>query len=215
MKDRRYATEEEQEQDGSRRRFVQGAGIIIAAVASKGVSAGIEIPDKGAEEERPEAVSFPPQVGDRLTPFARSKRGKPIRVEDVPVASKQILALPLDKEEGHIRDGRTYNQLMIQRFEDLDTMDKSTAERAAAAEGIVVYSAVCTHYGCIVISWDKKQQGYMCPCHQSVFNPRSSGDVVSGPAPRRLPSLPIVIESGEIVVAGDFDTPVGIGSHVR
>ena len=213
MKKRRYT--KEKELNDERRRFVQGAGMIIAAVASKSVSAGIEIPDKGEQEDQLEELSLPPQVGDRLTPFARRKRGEIIFAENVPVASKQILALPFDKERGHIRHASTYNQLMIQRFDDLGSMDETTAQRAAAAQGIVVYSAICTHQGCIIISWDKKQQGFMCPCHQTVFDPRNSGDIVSGPAPRRLPSLPVVIESGEIVIAGDFDIPVGIGSSMR
>ena len=192
----------EKELDDDRRRFVQGAGTIMAAVASKSVFAGIEIPDKG-EDQPEELLKLPPQVGDRLTPFARRKRGETILVENVPVAAKQIIALPFDKERGHVRHLSTYNQLLIQRFDDLDSMDEATAQRAAAAEGIVVYSAICTH------------QGFMCPCHQTVFDPRNSGDIVSGPAPRRLPSLPVVIESGEIVIAGDFDIPVGIGSSVR
>ena len=208
------ADTKEKELDDDRRRFVQGAGTIIAAVAAKSAFAGIEIPDKG-EDQPEELLKLPPQVGDRLTPFARRKRGETILVENVPVAAKQIIALPFDKERGHIRHASTYNQLLIQRFDDLDSMDEATAQRAAAAEGIVVYSAICTHQGCIVISWDKKQQGFMCPCHQTVFDPRNSGDIVSGPAPRRLPSLPVIIESGEIVIAGDFDIPVGIGSSVR
>ena len=60
------------------------------------------------------------------------------------------------------------------------------------------FSAVCTHQGCTVSS---VQNGViMCPCHGSQFNAQT-GAVVSGPAPRPLPSVPVVVRSGGVYTA--------------
>ena len=62
----------------------------------------------------------------------------------------------------------------------------------------VAYSAECTHQGCTV-SYRAKGKGYLaCPCHGSVFDPVSGGEVVSGPADEPLPRLRIEVRNGRI-----------------
>jgi Rieske Fe-S protein len=62
--------------------------------------------------------------------------------------------------------------------------------------GFVAYSAECTHQGCTV---SYRAKGYLaCPCHGSVFDPVSSGQVVSGPADEPLPRLRIEVRDGRI-----------------
>ena len=81
------------------------------------------------------------------------------------------------------------------------------------ASGYVAYSRVCTHAGCPVALYRASAKQLMCPCHQSVFDAAGDGAVVSGPADRPLPRLPIRIAGdGSIVATGDFPTPVGPGS---
>ena len=62
----------------------------------------------------------------------------------------------------------------------------------------VAYSAVCTHQGCTVAY---KDGNLACPCHGSVFDPADGAAVVSGPAPRPLPEIPVKVEGGEVVRA--------------
>ncbi|MDQ4044264.1 MAG: Rieske (2Fe-2S) protein, partial [Chloroflexota bacterium] len=75
---------------------------------------------------------------------------------------------------------------------------------------IVAYSAICTHLGCTVQP-NLSEDGYIvCLCHGSVFDPSDNAEVVSGPADRPLPALPIEVgEDGIIVVAGEFIGDVG------
>ena len=61
---------------------------------------------------------------------------------------------------------------------------------APGAEGLVAYSAICTHLGCSVLP-ELTDDGYIpCPCHASYFDPANGAEPVSGPATRPLPSLP-------------------------
>src|SRR5918998_299033 len=75
--------------------------------------------------------------------------------------------------------------------------------------GLVAYSAICTHLGCTVLP-SLSTQGYIvCPCHASLFDPAAAARVITGPANRPLPSLPIEVSSDGVVrAAGGFEGPV-------
>ena len=74
------------------------------------------------------------------------------------------------------------------------------------AGGIQVYSAICTHLGCIVY-WHKSRGVIQCPCHDGRFNPLN-GAVISGPPPRPLPPYEFEIVEGQVYV-GEAKGPIG------
>jgi quinol---cytochrome c reductase iron-sulfur subunit len=86
-----------------------------------------------------------------------------------------------------------------------------------AADGIVAYSKICTHAGCAISLYraplfqpDEPRPALVCPCHYSTFDPATGGTVEFGPAGRKLPMLPIMIDdAGELRARGTFDEPVG------
>jgi Rieske Fe-S protein len=81
----------------------------------------------------------------------------------------------------------------------------------SGAEGLVAYSAICTHLGCAVYAQLNPDGLIHCPCHGSLFDPAADAAVVGGPAPRPLPALPIQVNGdGAVVAAGPFEGPVGI-----
>lgn len=63
--------------------------------------------------------------------------------------------------------------------------------------GLVAFSAVCTHLGCIV-QWEKDKQDFLCPCHAGRFS--SDGVVTAGPPPKPLKKLPFTVAGGNITV---------------
>ena len=56
-------------------------------------------------------------------------------------------------------------------------------------EGILAYSKICTHVGCPIALYEQQTHHLLCPCHQSTFDLADSGNVVFGPAARRMPQL--------------------------
>lgn len=68
-------------------------------------------------------------------------------------------------------------------------------------EGLRAYSAVCTHFACIV-KWDPELGQIVCPCHDGFFDPLD-GNVISGPPPTALEILPVNIVDGQIYVGGE------------
>lgn len=81
-----------------------------------------------------------------------------------------------------------------------------------APQGNVCYSKICTHAGCPVGLYSRKNLQLQCPCHQSAFDVTNGAEPVFGPAPRPLPQLSIYIDrSGFLRARGDFTEPVGPG----
>jgi len=62
---------------------------------------------------------------------------------------------------------------------------------------LIALSAVCTHLGCIV-QWEKEKQIFLCPCHAGHYT--VAGIVISGPPPKPLARLPLVVANGAITV---------------
>jgi Rieske Fe-S protein len=81
-----------------------------------------------------------------------------------------------------------------------------------AADGVVAYTAICTHSGCEVVDWLADERLLYCSCHSSKFDPKDGARVVDGPAPRSLPALPLKVVDGRLVVAKPFTSRVGFES---
>src|SRR4051794_31351410 len=75
-------------------------------------------------------------------------------------------------------------------------------------DGFVAFWHRCTHLGCVVpfrpdFVWPhngRTEQGFFrCPCHGSTYS-RDEADIVFGPAPRPLDTLPVRIKHGHVWV---------------
>lgn len=62
----------------------------------------------------------------------------------------------------------------------------------------VAFSAVCTHAGCTV-QFDPGSLQFTCPCHGGTYNAKT-GQVLAGPPPSPLPSIPVHVVNREIRV---------------
>jgi rieske iron-sulfur protein len=130
-------------------------------------------------------------AGDTLVYASGDQAGLPVDIAAIaPVMAVQVFP------EGKSDNERNLIEL-VRLAADLPT-------------GLVAYSAICTHLGCTVLPRLNEQGYIVCPCHASVFDPAADARVVSGPANRPLPALPIEVASDGVVrAAGGFDGPVG------
>ena len=147
-----------------------------------------------------------PQAGDRFVFAFGEKIGKMITPEDLRLGEPPVTAYPIDPGTGVVRDGSRLNQVLLLRLSP-DDLNEET--RARAADGVVAYSAVCTHANCDISVWRPAAKMLRCPCHESEFDPQASAHVSGGPAPRRLPALPLKIVDGILTAAGTFSGRVG------
>ena len=65
-------------------------------------------------------------------------------------------------------------------------------------DGLRAYSAVCTHFACLV-KWNPDSGMIECPCHAGYFSP-SDGTVISGPPPEGLMPLSVYVENDTLYV---------------
>jgi len=59
-------------------------------------------------------------------------------------------------------------------------------------------SALCTHKGCAV-AWNANAKQFQCPCHGGRFD--MAGRNVAGPPPSSLPTLPVKVVKGIVMVS--------------
>jgi rieske iron-sulfur protein len=178
-----------------RRQAILGAALALSPL--------LNIPARA--EDQPDETEKGPQPGDHLVFLGGPKKDQPARVEDLELGGEQMQAYPADPK-GLVRDGTPLNLLLLVRVGD-DGLDEQT--RKLAADGVVAYSAICTHQACPVIQWSTEKKAMVCSCHGSTYDPRNSAKVIFGPAPLPLAGLPVKSENGLLIVAGGFNGPIG------
>jgi Rieske Fe-S protein len=147
-----------------------------------------------------------PKESDLLVAVDRPATPEPLKPDDLTLGDKPTMAWPMDPQTNTVRNGSRLNKVLLLRL-DPGGFDPETKDHAV--EGVVAYSAVCTHTGCDVTSWHPDRQLLECPCHYSLYDPKEGAKVVGGPSPRRLPALPLKITDGRLVVAKPFTGRAG------
>ena len=191
-----------QHHDPGRRELMRGAmALALAPLAAMCGSALAQPGDAAAGGGR----SKRPEAGDHLAFMMGDRKGQKITPADVELGKEPVLAYPMDPTSGEVISARI-NMIALARLKP-EAFGSDTAPHVA--DGIVGYSALCTHYGCPVTGIHPSQTSIVCNCHGTVFDAANSGVVLSGPATRRLALLPLAIVDGDLVVAGRFNGPLG------
>ncbi|MDX1621196.1 MAG: Rieske 2Fe-2S domain-containing protein [Nitriliruptorales bacterium] len=177
---------------GGRRRFL--IRLLAGAGASLGLALLLPFRSLGPGPEQ-ELFRTAWRQGVRLV----TQDGEPIRAEDI-IADQVVTVFP----EGatHAADAQT---VLIGLRPDVETeLEHETVDN------MVAYSKICTHAGCPVGLYRARVGELLCPCHQSTFGVYRGAVVLSGPAGRPLPQLPIgTDDEGYLVALSDYPTPVG------
>ena len=187
----------------SRRKLLFGA----TGLAGAALGAAVAVP----------AASLGPNVDGRIfaTPWRRGRRlvkedGSPLRAAEV-VAGTLFTAFPEGADRRHVG-----SPVILVRLDERK-LELPAGRRGSTPGGVIAYSKICPHAGCAVSMYrhpsyqpaGEPPDALICPCHYSTFDPARAGRVLFGPAGRALPQLPLMVEDGVLVAAGDFYEPVG------
>lgn len=172
-----------------------GVGTGAAVLSTLYVGAGL-IPKKEITPEKE-----PIAEGDVIVYSQGPNKGQPIKPGDLKVGAQQIIAYPMNPKNNVVKGGEANNTVILLKL-DPASLDAETAKYAV--DGLVAYSGVCKHLGCIVSNWDAAKTELVCPCHQGRYDPKHSAKVVGGPPPGPIPQLPIKVEGDKIIVAAPF-----------
>jgi rieske iron-sulfur protein len=148
-----------------------------------------------------------PQVGDVFVFTAGPKKGNVVMVADIPVDDNLLVTVQAKDPNGAIREGDNCTAVLYRVSPDKVPEDI----KSETVEGIIAYSAVCTHQGCMMDATHKTEEavpafGIYCPCHDAIFDPLKNGKNTFGATSRTLPHFPIKSDGGKIVVS---DVPSG------
>ena len=175
-----------------RRAVLKGAAVLAAAWMTP------------SRVDAQDARSARPAPGDLLVKIG-DEGATPLTAADL-MTGAPTLVWPMLPDGRVVRSGSRLNRIVLVR---VDPALLSERTRAQAADGVVAYSAVCTHTGCEVGALADGEHALYCDCHQSKFNPLDRGQVLDGPAPRPLPALPLRVIDGRLEVAGPFTARPG------
>src|SRR6201996_7089479 len=198
------APSEEKEQSAAQqtRRALLVTAIAGCACLAASRSADADDDQPGSDER--------PQKGDLLVVTDGPQSGQVIKPSDLTQGGPPVHAWPKDPKTSVVRSGSRLDEIILIKLDPAELDDDT---KARAVEGILAYSAICSHAGCPVTDWVKGEGNgktvLKCPCHNSEYDPRDSAQVVFGPAPRRLAALPLAVSGDSLTVAAPFAGKVG------
>ncbi len=150
---------------------------------------------------------MPVQEGDRIQFIKGALKDQFLQPDLLDTGAPPVEAFPFATGDGVLRRKYRLNRLLILRL-DPNEMDKETIERSI--DGVLAFSALCTHRACTIKSWMVEERHLRCHCHLSEFAALSGGSVMSGPAKRQLPMVPLGLdEEGYVVATGGFTRKPG------
>ena len=109
-----------------------------------------------------------PQENDQFVFAQGDNQGQVITPQDIPLGGPQVFAYPYEPVNQVVRDGSRFNKVMLVRFKPEEISEPTQPH---TTDGIIAYSAVCTHAGCPVVMWIEKSRTMKCPCHYSEYGP--------------------------------------------
>jgi rieske iron-sulfur protein len=151
-----------------------------------------------------------PQVGDVFVFTAGPKKGSVVMVDDVIVDAIPLTVMPKDPN-GAVRDGDNFTTLLYRVAKEKVPADMLPD----TIDGLAAWSAVCTHQGCLMTEVHKPNDvsnafGFICPCHDAIFDPLQEGKNTGGATSATLAYFPIKSDGGKIVVKDLPSAHVGI-----
>ena len=152
-----------------------------------------------------------PMVGDVFVFTEGPKKGNVVMVADIPVDEFHVVMAQAATPDGKPREGDNCTAVLFRVSPDKVPADL----KSESAEGIIAYSAVCTHQGCMMNEIHKSSEavaayGIICPCHDAIFDPLQGGLNTGGPKTRDIPQIPVKDDEGKLIVSDAIMSWIGV-----
>lgn len=180
--------------DNFDRRSIVTGGLVTTA--SIGLSSLYGSDSQAAET--PEKLFVQPR--DRFQFIKGPNKGDFVRPDLLELGGRPQETFPIDASAKILRRKNRLNRILALK---LDPAEMDEATRARSVDGVLLYSALCTHRNCTIKSWLAEERRLRCHCHLSIFAALSEGSVESGPARRQLPMVPVGLDDDGFVIALD------------
>jgi Rieske Fe-S protein len=189
------------------RRDVLKTGCTLAGATALGAVGGslnaFAAGGRGTQPQPPGA----PERHDELVYADGPKKGQDVMVADIVADAPPVTAQAKDPASGKIRDSEKAMVLLYRT----SAPDKIAVDiRGDTFEGILAYSALCTHQGCQLTDWDAAGKQFSCPCHKGTFDPLQGGTNTGGQKTRDLPQIPVKGEEGKLIVSDAIMSWIGV-----
>ena len=145
----------------------------VAAVVSVGGS--LTAFAAGGAMPQPQAHGIP-LVGDIFVFIDDPNKGNNVAMVNDLAVDAPPLTVQAKDPAGAVRESDNSTVLLYRV-----SPDKIPADiKSHTVEGIMAYSAVCTHLGCMLSNWDAATKQFLCPCHDALFDPLKGGANTGG-----------------------------------
>ena len=95
----------------------------------------------------------------------------------------------------------TFNYPLSTQASVLLDMGQAVPSGVGPNKSIVAYSLFCQHMGCPV-EYQPKIREFVCPCHQSRYDPERLGSIIQGLAMLPLPRVLLQVKEGAVWAVG-------------
>jgi arsenite oxidase small subunit len=95
----------------------------------------------------------------------------------------------------------TFNYPLAKQPSVLLDMGRAVPNGVGPKKSIVAYSILCQHMGCPV-EYQPKLREFVCPCHQSRYDPERLASIVQGVAMQPLPRVLLQVRNGGVWAVG-------------
>lgn len=178
---------------------------VLAVGAGLFLGGTLLAPREAEAETAPEKLF--PQKGDRIQGIKKDLKKVDLKPDMLEIGARPVEAFPFDPKAGVLRRKNRLNRMLVVRLDPAE-MDEETLSRSI--DGVLVFSALCTHRSCTIKSWKEEERILRCHCHLSEFAALSGGSVLSGPARRQLPMVPLGLDDeGYVIALDDFTRKPG------
>lgn len=180
--------------------------VVVGGAALAASAAGLTPSFTVAASDAPDTLAIQP--GDRFEIIKGPLKSELVRADMLTAGDKQYECFPVDPATGIARRKNRLNRALVLRVDPAQLTEETRVR--SAGEGILVFSAICTHKGCTIKSWMKEELRLRCHCHLTEFSVTDVGRVMGGPAKFPLPMVPLAVdEGGYIVAAAGFTSEPG------